>query len=636
MVKSRRAFLFVFLSAVIVVVTAQNAFDYHLELLSNPPSNCTSGFNDVWGFQHSNGTNYALLGTKCGTEIYALTDPSNPQHIIEIPGAFGTWRDIKNFGDYIYVVADQGNAGLQIIDMTNPDPAGIKYWSYYPKVEGISLARAHNLYIDSQGLIYLAGANIYGGGVLIFDASTHDSLPPLIGKGLRIYAHDVYVNEARDLMITSDIYSGDFKVHTLDRQPDTVSIINTVSQETGFTFTHNTWTTDDGDVVFTTDERSGASVEVYDISDLDEILFLDSYAPLTAPGNTLPHNVHLKGNHLVVSYYSEGIKILDVSRPHNIVEVGSYDTDANGGSGSWGAFPFFDNDLVLGSDINNGLFVFQPDYTPYAAWLEGTIFDGDGFPLEDVLIEVMSFDSITELNGSNGNYAVAIVDPSSLPSQPGLNFSNLVTVRITKNGYHPIEVGIHFVPDSVIQYDFILQVITLPVELISFTLEQDKCEDYLRWQVGEVLDHSHFELEQSSDGFSFTPIQSFFSVHDQSVYIFNNDVSHTDAPRYYRLAQYDVDGTITHSSILFGENICQPAHDFLLFPNPAFDNIYLQAEHPGGSVQIFDQFGKRIDNFYLEASLENNLSLEGLAPGVYFFEYTNNTIKEVEKVMIVP
>ena len=36
-------------------------------------------------------------------------------------------------------------------------------------------------------------------------------------------------------------------------------------------FTHNAWTSDDGNFIFTTDERANAFVESFDISDLDDI-----------------------------------------------------------------------------------------------------------------------------------------------------------------------------------------------------------------------------------------------------------------------------------------------------------------------------------------------------------------------------
>ena len=91
----------------------------------------------------------------------------------------------------------------------------------------------------------------------------------------------------------------------------------------------------------------------------------------------IPHNVHVKNDFLVTSYYTEGVIITDASRPNNLVQVGSFDTfdgPNNSFFGTWGAFPFFDSDIVLASDIENGLHILQAKYTR-ATFFEGIVID---------------------------------------------------------------------------------------------------------------------------------------------------------------------------------------------------------------------------------------------------------------------
>ena len=71
------------------------------------------------------------------------------------------------------------------------------------------------------------------------------------------------------------------------------------------------------------------------------------------------------GTRLLVSHYTEGVHLLDVSDPERPRVLGFYDTyegTGTGFAGAWGAYIFPGSDLILASDINGGLFVVR--YTP--------------------------------------------------------------------------------------------------------------------------------------------------------------------------------------------------------------------------------------------------------------------------------
>ena len=68
----------------------------------------------------------------------------------------------------------------------------------------------------------------------------------------------------------------------------------------------------------------------------------------------------IDGNRLVLSHYTEGVHLLDVTDPERPALLGFYDTypgQAGGFSGAWGAYIFPGTDLILVSDIQGGLFV---------------------------------------------------------------------------------------------------------------------------------------------------------------------------------------------------------------------------------------------------------------------------------------
>jgi hypothetical protein len=131
---------------------------------------------------------------------------------------------------------------------------------------------------------------------------------------------------------------------------------------TGGRFPHNSWLTRDARYLFTTDERADSPLEGWDLADPFAPRKASQY--IAAPG-TIPHNVMIDGDRMVVSHYTEGVHLLDVRDPERPGLLGSYDTytgAATGFSGAWGGYIFPATDLIVVSDINGGLFVVG--YTP--------------------------------------------------------------------------------------------------------------------------------------------------------------------------------------------------------------------------------------------------------------------------------
>jgi hypothetical protein len=71
--------------------------------------------------------------------------------------------------------------------------------------------------------------------------------------------------------------------------------------------------------------------------------------------------VHVKGSYAYISHYKDGLRIVNIANPSNIVEEAYYDTYnaslAGNFHGAWGAFPFFNSGKVLISDMESGLYV---------------------------------------------------------------------------------------------------------------------------------------------------------------------------------------------------------------------------------------------------------------------------------------
>ncbi|NND04994.1 MAG: choice-of-anchor B family protein [Saprospiraceae bacterium] len=425
--------------------------DFNLALTANAqidfpdtiPSQYKS-YNDVWGWVHPDGTEYAIMGSGIGTSIFSLEDPSEPKLLITVPGALSNWRDMKSFQSYIYTVADEGRDGLLVIDMSAaPDSVTWSFWKPDLNIAGQSfkLFQCHNLYIDST-YAYLAGCD-GPGGVYIFDLAADPISPPFVSASDPIYAHDVYVKN--DKLYASNLSQGFSIVDISDiTNPRTIAV-----QATTRNFTHNAWASDDGQFLFTTDERSGAYVDAYDVSNPDEILRLDIYRPLaTEDLGVIPHNVHYYQGYLVTSYYTDGIKIIDAHQPDNLVEVASYDTyffrDGTFG-GVWGAYPYLPSGLVLASDRSTGLYVLQPTYQR-AAYLEGIVRDSsDNSLLQGVSVEFESERPGSTSSDDQGRYSTGLADDGQQ------------RVSFFKFGYHRKTIDIALQSDSTVMLEVALK-----------------------------------------------------------------------------------------------------------------------------------------------------------------------------------
>ncbi len=402
--------------SLVCAFTVTSAQNHHLNLTGFLPY--TQELSDIWGFVDKSGKEYALVGVFNGFSIVDISTPSSPIEVQFIPGPNSIWRDIKVWDGYAYVT-NETSEGLLVVNLNGlPEDGGSLPFKNF--TDGDSLVSAHNIYIDENGFAYLFGANLDRGGASIYDVHTDPWNPARVGSFDEYYLHDGYVRG--DTMYGAAVYGGFFNiVNVLDKANPNVL----ATQSTSFAFTHNIWPSDDGKTVFTTDERSGAFIGAYDISDLNNIQLLDEYQ--SSPGQgVIPHNAHVLGNRLVTSYYTDGLIVHDISRPHNMVEIGRLDNSpftGSGFSGSWGAYPFLPSGLLLNTDIERGLEIIAPDYVS-PAFFEGVVVDSlTGVPLSGVFINFAGQSLMNVQSNSDGSFATGTA-----------NFGS-IQVTFAKSGY---------------------------------------------------------------------------------------------------------------------------------------------------------------------------------------------------------
>lgn len=304
-----------------------------------------------WGYVSPQGRVFALTGLNIGLSIVEITDPTRPKSIALIPGATSQWREVRTYGEFIYVTTE-ATSGLDIIDMRDPDrPTKIQTWSD-------TFTSAHSLYIDrDRGLLFANGtrdAARVSLGMRVLDVGSNPTNPREVGSFRDFYIHDLYARGNR--IYAAAINDGFLAI--LDSS--NIGAIREVTRFlTGGRFTHNAWLTADSRYLFTTDERASRPLEAWDIANPLAPLKVSEY--IARPAG-IPHNVLIDGTRMVVSHYVDGVHVLDVSNPASPRLMGSYDTyepALEGFHGCWGAYIFPGSNLIIASDIEGGLFVLQ-------------------------------------------------------------------------------------------------------------------------------------------------------------------------------------------------------------------------------------------------------------------------------------
>ena len=376
-----------------------------------------SELNDIWGWVDSAGNEYAIVGMNDGTSIIDLSDPLSPQEVLFVPGMNSIWRDIKTYGNYAYVTTEAMN-GLLIIDLSNlPDSANTNTY-LYTGPSNAQWQRAHNIYIDDRGYAYIFGANRGSGGAIILDLNQDPTQPVEIADINNWYVHDGMVKG--DTLFLANGNNSLFSVW--DVSNPATPVLFSQNPTVGY-YSHNIWSSDDGNYIYTTEEDNGGHLSEFNISDLNNIDLTDKIQ--AEPGNNImPHNAFYINDYIVNSYYTTGIQIFDVKSKGNIVNVGHFDTSPNfsgpGSNGCWGVYPYLPSGIIIASDIENGFFVLDPDYKR-AAYLEGIITDASSnTSLSGVTVEILNSNNNTLSNVggefklgtlNSGTYSVVFSHP---------------------------------------------------------------------------------------------------------------------------------------------------------------------------------------------------------------------------------
>jgi Secretion system C-terminal sorting domain len=181
----------------------------------------------------------------------------------------------------------------------------------------------------------------------------------------------------------------------------------------------------------------------------------------------------------------------------------------------------------------------------------------------------------------------------------------------------------------------------LPIELVSFSGQQEEDMVSLSWLTVNEINSDFFTLERSFEGKEFIQIarlQAKGFSQEETIYNFP-DAPSKSGTLYYRLSQTDLDGS-TQIFDVINVNFLSPDLSIAVYPNPLENNQLniLFSSAPEGLVQlsIFSPSGK----ISLQKTLSNpmkNISwnIKGRVPeGLYFLRIDSKNGKFFSKLIV--
>lgn len=313
------------------------------------------GSSDVWGWEASDGTEYAIIGNYNSVAFVRASDGLICDSIPAADQNDGYYhRDMVTYGNYAYCVSEMlgTNEGLMIFDLS-PLPDSVRFVGSW--TDNGNIVRSHNLDVDTAaGYLYIESDGTQGIDIVsIADPESPVRSGFISAPGI----HDIHARN--DTLWTAEGTSRQFRVFDVADKGNPI-LLGSVFDNT-FGYCHNVWPSDDGRFFVTTEETANKSVKIWDASDMGNIQLRGTYLAT----NGLAHNVHVRGDYIYISHYTSGVTVVDWSDPDNPVEVAAYDTYPQNNVanffGNWGATLPTPQGRVYASNFEGKLFILQWD-----------------------------------------------------------------------------------------------------------------------------------------------------------------------------------------------------------------------------------------------------------------------------------
>ena len=417
-----------FLLALISLFFAVSADAQKVRLRAQITPNCGSSSQLKFADIYAEG-NIAVMGSfSCrGVFIFDITDPDAP--------VLASWYNPSPNQQFLEAIILNGKGyfgsgttngeGVHIVDLSNPYQPTLLGKVNSTSGNGFNFIHEMMVHEQNGGTYLITNSNSTSNKIIKFINVTNPANPVWIrdlNPGEPQWVHAMHIRGNR--MFTSGWGNSQNRARTEIWDISNIAttaptLLGTITDPnpsiTAGNNMHSSWTSEDGNYLYSARETSGSNgpnagdLRVYNITNPAEPLLVNRLTMADLGLNAVtPHNPVVKGDRLYVSWYQAGLQVFDISKPDEPKRIGQYDTypqafvsdqappanydpwDTMCGSdpfgnplpttynGAWAVFPFLDDDRVLIGDLASGLIVVDVTGLSQPAKNPVSDFDGDG------------------------------------------------------------------------------------------------------------------------------------------------------------------------------------------------------------------------------------------------------------------
>lgn len=178
---------------------------------------------------------------------------------------------------------------------------------------------------------------------------------------------------------------------------------------------------------------------------------------------------------------------------------------------------------------------------------------------------------------------------------------------------------------------------TLPVKLASFEAKKSNSGVILKWKTESEKDNDRFEIERSIDGKKWSVIGKIFGKGTAASYQFE-DLKPEIGTNYYRLAQYDRDGTVENSGVRTAEFSLNNIK-VSVYPNPVSERLTLELPDFNAktvNIALNDLQGKVLDakSLVVEAQKAQYVLPKNISKGIYIIQVKGTQLNYSQKIEV--
>ena len=610
-----------------------NGYDLQSSILGST-FNADSG-NDSWGWTDpQDGSEYALMGVNNGTVFIDISDPINPVYLGKLPTytTSSSWRDVKVYNNYAFVVSEAGGHGMQVFDLTRLREVANPPETFTEDAHYDGFGSAHNIVINEvTGYAYGVGTSSYSGGAHF--VNIQDPLNP-VGEGGYSgsgYSHDAQVitYNGPDTDYTGrEIYVGsnENQVAIVDVTDKANPILISSATYTNDAYTHQGWFTEDLNYFIVGDELDeqnfgfNTRAIVFDFTDLDNPQFdFDYFGTTTA----IDHNGYTKDNKYYLANYTAGMRVLDISdlQNQNISEYGYFDTYPSNNlasfSGAWNVYPYFESGNIVISNYSDGDFF---------------LVKASGVTNEDNEDPVAVCQNIIVLLDENGQAIISAnyLDGGSTDNEGIVSFEvNIDTFSCDDIGENTVTLTISDASGNTATCEAIVSVIDTINPILVCPEDQNALitnPDGTYTLPDYIISNEVSATDNCSDNLIITQNPSAGTILGIGTTIVNFETA-------------DDFGNITTCSfelnviIELGFNDNNLSEGLAIYPNPSASFITINSKNQLiENVNINDISGKQIIDLKNLNTETKNIDISNLSKGIYFISINNQVIKKLIKI----